>query len=166
MEAGFAIECVGVGLELLIPGEARADVILVCGSLAHRRDEDFPDAAVAAAHGVAAGIPIVEFAGEMDGFGIGGPDGEAHAADAFGFHAMRAQGAPCFQQRALGVEVEIGVGELRAEAVGIADFDFAPVKEPCANQIGRGIAVERGDEETSRVLLDHGDSVGAHDRFG
>jgi hypothetical protein len=79
---------------------------------------------------------------------------------------VSAQGAPGFQQRALGVEVEIGVGELRAEAIGIVDFDFAAVKEACANEIRHGIAVERADEEASRVLLDHGDAVGADHHFG
>src|ERR1017187_2893459 len=161
----FAIEGVGVGLELLITGEAGSDVVLVGGSLAERRDEDFPNAAVAVAHGMAAGIPVVEFAGEGDGFGIRGPDGEADAADAFGFDDVSAQSAPGFEERALGVEVEIGVGELRAEAIGVVDFDFAAVKEARANKVRHGVAIERGHEETARVLLDRGGALGADHYF-
>src|ERR1019366_5595901 len=45
------------------------------------------------------------------------------------------------------------------------DFDFAAVEEARANQIGRGVAVERGDEETPRVLLDRSGALGADHYF-
>ena len=81
----LAVERVGIGLELLVSGEARAHVVLVRGALAQAGDEKLPDAAVAPAHGMAADVPIVELAGHGDAFGVGRPDREAHAADAVRF---------------------------------------------------------------------------------
>ena len=57
---------------------------------------------------------------------------------------VRAQGAVGFVERALGVQVEVGIGELRAEAVGVVDFDFAAVPQARAQSgSGRGIAVQQ-----------------------
>ena len=42
--------------------------------------------------------------------------------DALGFREVRAQRAPGLVQRAFGVQVQVGIGDLRAEAVGVFDL--------------------------------------------
>ena len=163
----FAVERVRVGLQLLVSGEARAHVVLIRSALDDARDEELPDAAVAPPHGVAPRVPIVEFAGQRDGLRIRRPHGEAHAGDAVAHDEVRAQGQPAFVQGALGVQVEVGFGELRPEAVGVVDLHLAPIPEAGMQFIGAGVSVEGGHEEALRVLLHHlATSAARHDRRG
>src|SRR6516165_9818074 len=104
----LAAEGVGIGLQLLVAGEARPDVVLVRGALLESGDEEFPYSAVAAAHGMTADIPIVEFAGDGDILGVRRPDSEAHAGDAFGGDEVGAERAPGLVESALGMQVKIG----------------------------------------------------------
>ena len=109
----LAVEGVRIGLELLVGGEARAHVVLVRGALAQPGDEDLPDAAIAPAHGMAAGVPLVELAGHRDALGVGRPDGEAHALHAIDLGEVRAQRAIGFVVRAFGVQVQLEFGDQR-----------------------------------------------------
>ena len=155
----FAKERVGVGLQLLVARETRTNVVLVSGALAESGDEDLPDSTVAAAHGMAANVPIVELTGQSDVLGVRRPDREAHAGGPFGGDDVRAERAPRLVERALGVQVEVGIGNLRTEAVGVVDLDLAPVPQARANDVGTGVPVHGGAEEALRVLLFH---VAAH----
>ena len=162
----LAVEGVGVGLELLVPGEAGTDVVLVRRALAETGDEDFPDTAIAAAHGMAAGVPIVELAGDGDTYGVGRPHGEANAGDAIGVCDVRAERAPRFMQRALGVQIEVGIGDPRAEAVGIVNGGFAAVPQAGANRVRLGIAVQSGAKEALRMHLGHGAAASVNQNLG
>ena len=152
----LALEGVGIGLELLIGGEARAHVVLVGGAIAQFGDEDLPDAAIAPAHGMAAGVPLVELAGHRDAFGVGRPDGEAHAFHPIGLGEVRAQHAIGFVVRALGVQVQLKIGDERAEAVGVFELDGGAVPQLGLKQILAGRAGEGGAEEAAVVSLLHG----------
>ena len=158
----FAIERVGVGLQLLVSREARPHVVLVRSALGEPGHEELPDAAVAPPHGVAARVPIVELAGQRDGLGIRRPHREAHAGDAVAHDDVRAQRQPAFVERAFGVQVKIGFGNLRTEAVGVVDLHLAPIPQARAQFIGAGVAVQRGHEEALRVLLHHLATSAAH----
>ena len=45
---------------------------------------------------------------------------------------VRAERAPAFVERAFGVQVEVGIGDLRAEAVGVVDLDCRGRPTGCA----------------------------------
>src|SRR5206468_851458 len=107
----LAIERVGVGLELLKPGKAGADVVLVRGPLADAGDEDFPNAAAALPHGMAADVPLIEIAGDGDVLGVRRPNGEAHTGETVRLADVRAESAVCLVERAFGVKIEVGVRE-------------------------------------------------------
>ena len=53
------------------------------------------------------------------------------------------------------MQVEVGFGDLRTEAVGVFDLHLAPVPEAGMQFIGARVSVECGDEEALRMLLHH-----------
>ncbi len=151
----FALECIGVSFELLMAGEARSHVVLVRGPLAQAWNKQLPEAAVAAPHGVAANVPIVELAGHGHVFRVRRPHREAHAANLIGFRQVRAQRAVGFVQRAFAVQVDLGIGDQLAEAIGVFDLDVAPVPQVRAQSVPLRIARHLGAEEAVGVPLFH-----------
>ena len=113
--------------------------------------------------------PIVELADDGDVFGVGRPHREAHAGSAARFGEVRAERAVGFVERALVVQVEIGIGDLRTETVGVLDGDLAAVPEFGADEIAVRLAVEDGAEEAFRVEARHVAALGTgfdRGRFG
>ena len=157
----LAVEGVGVGLELLVAGEARAHVVLVGRSLAQAGDENLPDAAIAAAHGMAADVPVVELAGDGDAFGVGRPHGEAHAGDAIGRVDVRAEGVPGFVERALGVQVEIGIGDSAGRSGRGRRFRFRGRPTGARNRYGCGSPVRVAQKKPCACLAHHAAPVAA-----
>ena len=134
----FGLASPGVGFELLIVVEFRADEVLVGLAFFCTGDEDFPDAGIAEAHGMAASVPVVEVPGDGDVYGAGRPDGEAYA-----FHAdyggdVRAESIPGFVQGSFGVQVKIEIADDRAEAIGVFDELLAMVPAFDAEPVGHG----------------------------
>src|SRR6185503_11427599 len=138
-------------------------VVLVRGAGAEVRNEELPDAGVAAAHGVAPNVPVVELAGDGDAFRIRRPNREAHTGNAVGVGQVGAEAPPSLMQGAFRVKVELGVGELRTEAVGVVDFDFPFVPEADTEAIVTRLTVEGPAEKPLRVLLRHLDTLIAGD---
>ena len=68
---------------------------------------------------------------------------------------VRAQGVIRLLKGAFGVEVEIHVGDLRAEAVRVFDVDFTPVPLAGADEVTFRIAIQDGAEETLGMQLLH-----------
>ena len=75
----FAIERVGIGLQLLVRREARSHVVLIRSAHREPGNEQLPDTAVAPPHGMAARVPIVELAGQRNRLRIRRPHRETHA---------------------------------------------------------------------------------------
>ena len=101
-----------------------------------------------------------------DAFGVGRPHGKANAGDAIGLGNVRAERAPGLVERAFGVQVEIGIGDPRTEAVGIVDGDFTAIPEAGANRVRMGIAVQSGAKEALRMHLRHGAAASVNQNFG
>src|SRR5438477_7564183 len=81
--AQFSVEAVGVGLLGFIALEAGFYVIFIGFAFGEVGDENLPDALRwVEAHGIYPVVPIVEVAYDADALGVGGPDGEMHAAHA------------------------------------------------------------------------------------
>ncbi len=111
---------VGVGLEQNRAAVAMTDFKLVHVAGAEVRDEQFPDPATAAhPHRVHPAIPAVEAADDADPFGARCPNRKQHPGHAIGLVRMRAEeaiGVPVF---ALAEQVQVEIGDLRREAIGI-----------------------------------------------
>ncbi len=147
----LAEERIRVGLELLISADLRTHVILIDCAFTEPGDEQLPHSAVAPPHGMAADVPLVEFARHRHIERIRRPNGEADAP----FRHMRAQRAIGLEQRAFRMQVEIGIGELRTVTVRVVDLDFAPVPESRANSISHWRARQRDAVEAVRMQLLH-----------
>ena len=120
----FGAEGVGVALELFGVVVTALDAVLVDVAGLDAGDEEFPDAAIAETHGMAAGVPVVEYAGDSDGERGWGPDGEADARNIIDGLEVGAEGFPGAVEGAFGVEVEIEIGDYGAKAVGVVDYLF------------------------------------------
>ena len=53
------------------------------------------------------------------------------------------------------MEVKIGFGNLRPEAIRVVDLHLAPIPQVRAQFVGCGFAIQQGHEEALRVLLHH-----------
>ena len=74
---------------------------------------------------------------------------------------------PALVQRAFGVQVEVGLGDLRAEAVGVVDFDVAAVPQARADTVrGRARRPAMAQKKPCGVLLLHGRGCAARDDLG
>ena len=90
-----------VGLELSIAAVSRFDRVLIGGAGAFIRQKDFPYAARALAHWIAASIPTIEVADDADNQSIGSPDNKACSAYAFQNFDMCAESVIALEIRAL-----------------------------------------------------------------
>src|ERR1039458_3623048 len=68
----------------------------------------------------------------------------------------RAVGQVSLMERAFGVQVEIGIGDERAEAVGVLHLDAPAIPQQRSNQVALRAAFERGAEKALLVLFGHG----------
>ena len=156
----FGAEGVGVALELFGVVKAAFDEVFVDVAGLDAGDEEFPDAAIAEAHGMAAGVPIVEDACDGDGEGGGGPDGEADACYVVDGLGVGSEGFPGAVESAFGVEVEIEIGNDGAEAVGVVDGFFVALDGMDFQLVVCRIGIEIGGEETGFVDPLHFDVFG------
>ena len=115
---------------------------------------------------MAAGVPFVELAGQGDALGVRRPNGEAHAARAVHFHHVRSQDFVAFEERAFAVQVEVRLGDLRAVAVRVVDFNLASVPQAQAKRVGARRSVQGRAEEPLGVLPLHFVAGGAGDDRG
>ncbi|MNX62871.1 hypothetical protein D3C86_938490 [compost metagenome] len=133
------------------------------------RDEQFPHAGrVAQAHGVAAGIPAIEVAHHGNAARIGRPDRAAQAGHAVHLIQMRAQhgqgGAPV----AAGQAGKIGIGQHRAESVGVGRelFGVGPLDGQLvrARVAGPGVGHGPGVQALGLFVQRQARAVGGYDR--
>ncbi|MNS54752.1 hypothetical protein D3C72_875650 [compost metagenome] len=132
-------------------------------------NEQFPHAGrVAQAHGVAASIPTVEVAHDGDAARVWRPDRAAQAGHAVHLIQMRAQhgqgGAPV----AAGQAGKIGIGQHRAESVGVGRelFGVGPLDGQLvrARVAGAGVGDGPGVEAFALFMQRQAGAVGSHDR--
>jgi hypothetical protein len=120
----FGAEGVGIALELFEVVVAAFDPVFVDVAGLDAGYEEFPDASIAETHGMAAGVPVIENAGDGDREGGGRPDGESDAGDIVDDLGVSTKRLPGAVEGAFGVEVEIEVSDDGAEAVGVVDGLF------------------------------------------
>lgn len=108
---------------------------------------------------MAAGVPIVEDAGDGDVESRGRPDGEADAAHAVDDLGMGAESFPGAVESAFGVEVKIEVSDDGAEAVGIVDDLFVAVDGLDGELVFVGGSEELNGEEAGGVEAFHFDAA-------
>ncbi len=96
-------------------------------------------------------IPAVEIADDGDPAGVGRPDGEGDAGDAFDLTRMGAELLVAAVVRALGQQMDVEVAQHEREAIGVVDH-------PVAARIGQSEAIgkactprHRAGEEARRV---------------
>ena len=107
---------------------------------------------------MAADVPLVELAGHGDAYRRWAPRRRSgRRRTPSDLDDVRAQGAVGFVQRALGVQVKVGIGKLRAEAVGVFEFHFAG-RPTGGRASGRaaGSPFSSGAKEALRVRLSMG----------
>ena len=119
------------------------------------RHEDFPDAGIAQAHGMALRVPVVEIANDGNEFGIGSPDGEANSIDRIECCGVRTEGFPGFVKRAFGVQMEIEIRDHVAKTVGVVEHGLAAVEIVDVEPVGAWLALQFGDEEAFAMALLH-----------
>ena len=172
---------VGVGLEKDRPAVAVADFKLVQIAGAQIGNEQFPDAAAAAhPHRMHPAIPAIEVADDADPFGVGRPGRKQHAGDAVGFVRVRAQETVGVPVLAFAEQVQVEIGHLRREAVGIVGNMLVVVRiapdQPVAfrhliglalplEQIGVGNPLQRQVAFSDMDLLRMGQVSAHHDLF-
>jgi hypothetical protein len=162
----FGEEGAGVGLHFAVAHVVGADEVFVDGAVGEAGDEEFPDAAGAEAHGVAAFVPAVEVAGDEDAFGGGGPDGEADAADAVDLGDVGAEHVVALVVGAFAVEVEVEFGEQEGEAVGVVVIEGGAVVVGDAEAVGAGVVGAFADVEAAGVDALHVEDAGGGEELG
>ena len=80
-------------------------------------------------------VPLIEVAGQGDGFRVRRPNGEAHAAHALALDQVRAQRLIAFVERALRVQMQVEIGYQRREAIGIVEIDVNAIVELCPDAV-------------------------------
>src|SRR5579872_6881102 len=146
-------EAVRIGLLLLIAMKTRPHEILVVRAVADAGNENFPDAAGAQPHRMAAAVPVVEVADDADHFGVRRPHREANAGDSVARSKMRAEGPVALEVRTFAVQVQIEIGQQRRKAVRVVNFLLLPIPKLEAQAVAAGILIERDGEETLRIDL-------------
>jgi len=152
-------EAVGIGLLRLVASGARAQVVLVGRPFVQAGDEEFPDASVGVqAHGVNARVPAVEVADDADAVGVGRPHREMDAAHAVHFAQVRAKPLVAAEVPPFAEQVEVVVGQQRAEAIGVVQRLLAPVGRLGDEVVrgGRPRRFQRHGEEAALVQAGHG----------
>ncbi len=116
----FELLSVGIGLGEDLAGVAVPDLEFVEGACAEIGNEELPDACPRAdPHGMAAPVPAVEIPHDADALGVGSPHRKQHPGHAIHPVLPRAQAAVGVPVLALAEEMQVEVGELRQEGVGI-----------------------------------------------
>ena len=99
---------------------AAEDLVLVELAGAQLRNEQLPDAGVAAhAHRVVAAVPMIERADHADALGVRSPNGEAHARDAVDRELVRAEEAVRVDVIAVREAREVARVDVRREGVRV-----------------------------------------------
>ena len=107
----------------LHPAARSFDRVLVERARFDAGHKQLPDATVASPHGVDLLVPGVEESDNAYHFGVRRPDGEAHPGYALAGNQMRAKRSIGFKVRAFAVIVNLVVGELQREAIGVVDLE-------------------------------------------
>jgi hypothetical protein len=118
----------GVRLQQQFAGPAGADLVLVDLLLGHAGEEDLPDAGFAAgAHRVHAAVPVVRVAHHRHPLRVGRPDGECRSPDSVDRDDVAAELLVLVEVAPLGQEVDVEVGEYRAEGVRVVLLPAVPI---------------------------------------
>ena len=116
-------ECDRVGLERQQFAQWADDLEFVLVAGTDSREEDFPEAVAAHAHGVTASVPGIEVADHADAFGIGRQHGKGDARDAIVLDRMRPQFVIELKVAAFAQEMQIDVGQDRQKPVRIVELN-------------------------------------------
>ena len=114
-------EAVGIGLLLAIAAEAGSNGVFVVRAGASARDEDFPDAAGAGAHGMWRVSQSLKSPTTLTTC-VRRPDREANACDALASCEVAAEHVVLFEIRTFGMKMEIEIRDDRRKAVNIFGF--------------------------------------------
>src|SRR5215208_2822699 len=98
------------------------------------RNEDFPEAIAAHAHGMAPAVPEIEVTDDADAPCVGGEDRKADAGYAFEHHRMRAELVVELKMRAFTEQKQIEIRQHRREAIRVLHLDY-PIAEARAHSI-------------------------------
>ena len=91
------------------------------------RDEYFPEAVAAHAHGMPAAVPEIEIPNDTHPLGIGCKNDEGDALDTFQHHRMSAELVVGFVVRALSEQIEIVLGQAPERSdMGLLSSTIAP----------------------------------------
>lgn len=110
-------------------------------------------------------IPIVKIARYGNVLGVRGPNSEPHAGHTICASEVCTQSFVCLLERAFAVEVQVEIGELWTEAVGIFELGLASIPEANADPVVAGITVYHGSEESGIVPFRHGAAPASINHF-
>ncbi len=144
----LALQRERVGLQRQQAAVAGEQFVLVGAARPDARQEDLPDAALAAqAHRVAAAVPVVEVAHHADPRRVRRPDRERGAGHPFAFAHDRPQHLVGAQVLAFGQQPGVGVAEHRREAVRVLEHRAATVAPVGAQPVALAGQRQRALEE-------------------
>ncbi len=127
-----------VGLEEQLARLAAEDLVLVELAGAQLRNEQLPDAGVAAhAHRMVAAVPVVERADDAHALGVRSPNGEAGARDAVDRELVRAEEAVRVHVIAVREAREVERIDVRLERVRVVELVPRVVEPLPAHAVGR-----------------------------
>lgn len=155
----FRAEAERIGFQLPVAQETRTDEILVGVAVFRLGEENLPDPRVPAAHGVTAGIPVVEIAGDRNIFGVGRPEREAHALNTVDCYGVGPECMPSLIERSFAVQIKIVFRNDGAEPVGVVDYGDTAMPTLDLESIGARARWQLNGVEALRVQLLHGESL-------
>ena len=149
---GAEADRVGLQRQHRAAGAQQLELVAVAFGQAGNEDLPHPGGA-AAAHRVTAAVPLVEVAHHRHPPGIGRPDGEMHAADAFMGDDVGPQHGPQPLVAAFAQEVFVLLAHHRAEAEGVLDLPGQAGAAGAADQVAGMGNLAREDRRRGRVAV-------------